>query len=176
MQKKLPQGYVQVFTGDGRGKTSASLGLLLRACGAGLRVCLIQFMKAGKTSEVKAVASAFPDVTVAQFGTGRFVGDPPSSADREAALAGFERLSHAVVTGEYDLVIADEINVAVHKSLISVDDVLSLIERKPNTVELVLTGRHAHARVIERADLVTEMRCVKHYFDTGVRARVGIEM
>ncbi len=176
MKKELPRGYVQVFTGNGRGKTSASLGLLLRACGAGLRVCLVQFMKAGKTSEIKAVTSAFPEVAVAQFGTGRFVGDPPSSADREAARAGFERLSHAVVARNYDLVIADEINVAVHKGLISVDDVLSLIEQKPDSVELILTGRHAHARVIERADLVTEMRCLKHYFDTGVQARAGIEM
>ncbi len=176
MNSQLPKGYVQVYTGEGKGKTSASLGLLLRAVGAGLRVCFIQFMKAGRTSEIKAIAAAFPDVTVSQFGTGKFVGDPPSPADYEAAQSGFERLKRVVTAGECDLVIADEINVAIHKGLVNVGDILALIDEKPDSVEMVLTGRHAHARVIERADLVTEMRCIKHYMDAGVRARVGIEM
>ena len=175
-EQKALRGYVQVFTGNGRGKTSASLGLLLRACGAGLRVCLIQFMKSGQTSEIKAIAAAFPGVAVAQFGTGRFVGDPPSEAARQAARAGLEELRRAATGEEYDVVIADEINVAAHKGLVSVDDVLALIEDKSPAAELVLTGRHAHDRVIERADLVTEMRCIKHYFASGVPARVGIEM
>jgi cob(I)alamin adenosyltransferase len=174
--EKARCGYVQVFTGEGRGKTSASLGLLLRACGAGLRVCLIQFMKSGQTSEIKAIRAAFPRVEVSQFGTGKFVANPPSEADRQTARAGFEELRRVVTAGGYDLVIADEINVAAHMALVAVDDLLALIEDKPPSVELVLTGRHAHARVLECADLVTEMRCIKHYFSAGVPARVGIEM
>ena len=169
------QGFVQVYTGDGKGKTTAALGLALRAAGAGLRVYFGQFIKNADYSEIKALARFADCITVRQFGRGCFLLTEPAPEDRAAARRALEGLSEALTSGDYDLVIADEANVAVALGLIEPDDLVSLIDLRPEQVELVLTGRGAPDAVLARADLVTEMRCVRHYYDRGVLARPGIE-
>ena len=169
------QGFVQVYTGDGKGKTTAALGLALRAAGAGLRVYFGQFIKNADYSEIKALARFADCITVRQFGRGCFLLTEPAPEDRAAARRALEGLSEALTSGNYDLVIADEANVAVALGLIEPDDLVALIDRRPPEVELVLTGRGAPDAVLARADLVTEMRCVRHYYDRGVLARPGIE-
>ena len=169
------QGFVQVYTGDGKGKTTAALGLALRAAGAGLRVYFGQFIKNADYSEIKALARFADCITVRQFGRGCFLLTEPAPEDRAAARRALEGLSEALTSGDYDLVIADEANVAVTLGLIEANDLVSLIDLRPEQVELVLTGRGAPDAVLARADLVTEMRCVRHYYDRGVLARQGIE-
>ena len=169
------QGFVQVYTGDGKGKTTAALGLALRAAGAGLRVYFGQFIKNADYSEIKALARFADCITVRQFGRGCFLLTEPAPEDRAAARRALEGLSEALTSGDYDLVIADEANVAVTLGLIEANDLVSLIDLRPEQVELVLTGRGAPDAVLARADLVTEMRCVRHYYDRGVLARPGIE-
>ena len=169
------QGFVQVYTGDGKGKTTAALGLAMRAAGAGLRVYFGQFIKNADYSEIKALARFADCITVRQFGRGCFLLTEPAPEDRAAARRALEGLSEALTSGDYDLVIADEANVAVTLGLIEANDLVSLIDRRPEQVELVLTGRGAPDAVLARADLVTEMRCVRHYYDRGVLARPGIE-
>ena len=169
------QGFVQVYTGDGKGKTTAALGLALRAAGAGLRVYFGQFIKNADYSEIKALARFADCITVRQFGRGCFLLTEPAPEDRAAARRALEGLSEALTSGDYDLVIADEANVAVTLGLIEANDLVSLIDLRPEQVELVLTGRGAPEAVLARADLVTEMRCVRHYYDRGVLARQGIE-
>ena len=169
------QGFVQVYTGDGKGKTTAALGLALRAAGAGLRIYFGQFIKNADYSEIKALARFADCITVRQFGRGCFLLTEPAPEDRAAARRALEGLSEALTSGDYDLVIADEANVAVTLGLIEANDLVSLIDRRPEQVELVLTGRGAPDAVLARADLVTEMRCVRHYYDRGVLARQGIE-
>lgn len=172
----MDRGYVQVYTGEGKGKTTAALGLILRGSGAGLRVLLIQFIKAKETSEHRTLRARFPEIAIEQFGCGLMIGRAPTEADLAAARAGFARLREAVLGGAFDLVVADEINVAISKGLVPEKDVLDLIAAKPLHVELVLTGRNAPGGILAKADLVTEMRCVRHYYDGGVPARNGIEM
>jgi cob(I)alamin adenosyltransferase len=169
------RGRVQVYTGDGKGKTTAALGLLVRATGAGRRVYLGQFLKRGLTSELRTLRRRFPEVTVEQFGCGPFIKGPPTPRDIAAAQAGLASVQAAMRSRRFDLVIADEINVAAALGLVTVKDVLGLLAARPPRVELVLTGRGAPPALLRRADLVTEMRAVKHYFDRGVAARRGIE-
>jgi cob(I)alamin adenosyltransferase len=169
------RGFVQVYTGDGKGKTTAALGLALRAAGAGLKVFIGQFIKMGDYSEIKAL-ERFPDlIRVEQFGLGRFVGGKPSPADVAAARTGIERVREVMASGEYQMIILEEANVAVKYGLIPVQELLGMIIEKPVDMEMVITGRGAAPRIIEAADLVTEMKVVKHYFEKGIRARVGIE-
>ena len=169
------QGYVQVYTGDGKGKTTAALGLALRAAGAGLKVYIGQFIKSATYSEIKALERFSDHITLEQFGRGCFIKGDPCDADIEAARNALSALQAALVGGRYDVVIADEANVAFGCRLISEQDLIDLIESRPDRTELILTGRNAPDAVIERADLVTEMREVKHYFQEGVTAREGIE-
>ena len=169
------QGFVQVYTGDGKGKTTAALGLALRAAGAGLRVYFGQFIKNADYSEIKALARFADCITVRQFGRGCFLLTEPAPEDRAAARRALDAIGLALTSGGYDLVIADEANVAVALGLIEPDDLVALIDLRPEQVELVLTGRGAPDAVLARADLVTEMRCVRHYYDRGVLARQGIE-
>ncbi len=171
----MQQGYVQIYTGAGKGKTTAALGLALRAVGAGLKVYIGQFIKQGATSEIKALASGFPDIVVQQYGSGRFVRGQPRPADLRLAQRGLKALRQALSSCRYDLVIADEANCAVSAGILKADDLLSLIDAKPTQVELVFTGRDADSRLIRRADLVTEMKPIKHYYNRQVSARRGIE-
>jgi cob(I)alamin adenosyltransferase len=169
------KGYVQVYTGDGKGKTTAALGLSLRAAGAGLKVLIAQFIKRGEYSEIRSLKRLSDLVTVAQFGEGRFIqGNAPRECV-EKAQAGLECVKACIASGQYDVVILEEANVAVKKGFLAIEDLLDLIENKPDFVEIVITGRDAHSKLIEKADLVTEMRAVKHYFRQGIKARVGIE-
>ena len=169
-------GYAQVYTGGGKGKTTAALGLLLRASGAGLRCRVFQFLKCGNYSEMQCLRERFPEVPVEQFGTGRFV-DPDNIPEEavQKARNGFQKAYDAACGGEYDLIILDEINVALDLRLIPIDDVLRLIKDRSVRTELILTGRGAPESLIEAADLCTEMRMIKHYYQKGVQARRGIE-
>ncbi|MHB8809270.1 MAG: cob(I)yrinic acid a,c-diamide adenosyltransferase [Desulfobulbaceae bacterium] len=171
----MRRGYVQVYTGNGKGKTTAALGLAIRAAGAGLRVFIAQFIKKRKCSEHTAIEAFGGTIMVRQFGNGLIMGRKPSTADVRAAQKGIESARKAVLSVEYDLVILDEANVAAHYGLILVQDLLDLIEGKPTGVELVITGRYADKKVRNAADLVTEMREIKHYGKQGVKARRGIE-
>ncbi len=169
------KGYVQVYTGDGKGKTTSAIGLSIRAAGAGLKVYIAQFIKMGDYSEIKALKKFSDLITVEQFGLGRFIEGKPSKEDIDASRAGIEKLKSYMASRDYDVIILEEANVAAKCGLISVNDILDLIESKPDNMELVITGRGAPPEVIEKADLVTEMMEIKHYYKKGVPARVGIE-
>lgn len=169
------KGYVQVYTGSGKGKTTAALGLTLRALGAGLKVYIIQFLKKGDYSEIKALEKFSGQVTIEQFGLGKFVKGNPSPEDISAGKKGYETAVSVLKKGEHDLVIVEEGNVAVSCGLFSEEMLLELIDKKPDNVELVITGRNATERLVEKADLVTEMKEIKHYYKKGVTARIGIE-
>ena len=168
-------GYVQVYTGDGKGKTTAALGLTLRAVGAGLKVYIVQFAKGMEYSELKALATFGEQVTVRQCGRDCFIHQEPKQEDIDLARLGFNEARAALLSGDYDVVIMDEANIATYYSLVTVEELLELIDEKPAHVELIITGRKADERIIERAHLVTEMREVKHYYQQGVAARKGIE-
>lgn len=169
------KGYVHVYTGEGKGKTTAALGLALRAAGAGLKVFIGQFVKSGAYSEIMALDRFSDVITCKQFGRGRWIRGKPSEEDTRLAREGLEEVRKIVRNGEYDLVILDEADIAVLFHLFNAEELLSLIDIKPENMELVFTGRRADPRLIERADLVTEMREVKHYYQKGVTARRGIE-
>jgi cob(I)alamin adenosyltransferase len=169
------KGYIHVYTGDGKGKTTAALGLALRAAGAGLKVFIAQFMKHGDYSEIKALKRFGEEVTVEQYGLGRFIRGNPDPADIDAARTGLERVREIFTAGRHGLVILDEANVAAACGLFSPMDLLDLTNARPEGVEVVLTGRNAAPEILTRADLVTEMKMVKHYFQQGVGARTGIE-
>lgn len=174
---KLGKGHIQVYTGNGKGKTTAALGLALRAAGRELMVCMIQFMKGGGPyGEHLAAPKLAPYLTIIQTGREGWVNrDNPDPEDKRLAREALEKAATALTGGRYDLVILDEINGALSFGLIDVEDILSLMEKKPLAVELVLTGRNADDRVVAAADLVTEMREIKHYYKAGVPARIGIE-
>jgi cob(I)alamin adenosyltransferase len=169
------KGYIQVYTGNGKGKTTAALGLAIRAAGAGLKVFIAQFIKMGEYSEIKALKRFEDLIKVEQFGSGRFIKGKPSASDIEAARKGVEKVKAAFTSGQHNVVIMEEANVAAGLGLLSVDDILKIMDEKPKDVELVITGRGADSRIIEKADLVTEMKEIKHYFQKGVKARIGIE-
>lgn len=175
MGGKLKKGCVQVYTGNGKGKTTAAAGLALRACGAGLSVYIGQFIKAKPSAEMNALAKAFKNAAVEQYGLGRFIMGEPKAEDVRAAKAGADSLRTALASGRFDLVIADEAIGAVAAGLLTEKDILSMLDARPENVELVVTGRGAPACLLEAADLVTEMKEHKHYFTKGVKARKGIE-
>ena len=171
----MRRGYIQVYTGNGKGKTTAALGLALRALGAGMKVFIAQFIKQKRCSE-HVILTRFRDrLTIKRYGRGFILKRRPGAADIRAAQEGLAEIIAALKSKAFDVVILDEANVAMHYGLISLNDLLYLMEMKPRGTELVITGRYADERVIERADLVTEMREIKHYKTHGVRARRGIE-
>ena len=169
------KGYVQVYTGNGKGKTTAALGLAVRATGAGLRVFIAQFVKGMDYSELGALRRLSDLITLKQYGRDCFIYQKPTHEDIVAARQGLEEVREAICSGSYPLVILDEANIATYYGLFSVDELLALFDAKPDNVELVVTGRYADERVVQKADLVTEMREVKHYYQRGVQARAGIE-
>jgi cob(I)alamin adenosyltransferase len=171
----LRRGYVQVYTGNGKGKTTASLGLVIRALGQGLRPAFLQFMKADP-SWGEIVTLRRLGVRVVQYGAGDWVVEGEATRmDLVAAAAGCAKARELVESGDFNLVVLDELATSLYFELVSLDAVLALIAAKPRHVELVITGRHAPSQLIEAADLVTEMRPIKHYSDAGVLARAGIE-
>ncbi|MCK5766203.1 MAG: cob(I)yrinic acid a,c-diamide adenosyltransferase [Bacteroidales bacterium] len=169
------KGYVQVYTGNGKGKTTAALGLAVRAVGAGMKVFIGQFVKGMHYSELDVINSDLENVTVRQYGRDCFIINEPTPEDKEAAQNGFGRIRQIVHAGKHELVILDELNIAIYYGLISIDEVLRLIKDKPSHVELVITGRYAPDELLKAADLVTEMKEVRHYYQKGVQARKGIE-
>lgn len=173
----LEKGLVQVYTGNGKGKTTAALGLALRAVGRKLRVCMIQFVKGNEPcGEHLAATLLAPHLTIIQTGHKGWIGrKTPGPEATACARKAFEMAREAVTGREYDLVILDEINTAVSYALVAVEELLHLMKDKDEHVELVLTGRNAAPEILEAADLVTEMREIKHYFKAGVPARIGIE-
>ncbi len=174
----MERGLVQVYTGDGKGKTTAALGVALRAVGHGLKVLVIQFMKGNaRYGELESAKRLSPHLTIMPMGGEGFVSKShPDPLDRERALQGFDLAKKAIASGDYDIVILDEINTAIEYGLIPLSDLLQLIDSKPITVELILTGRNAKPEVLEKADLVTEMIDRKHYYEKGISARKGIEL
>lgn len=171
----MRKGYIQVYTGNGKGKTTASLGLALRAAGAGLKVFIAQFIKSRECSEHKALERLKDLITITQYGKGFILKRAPDEGDVRAAQDGFEEVRNIVNSGKYDVVVLDEINVAVKYNLVSTKDLLKIMDAKAKGTELIITGRYAHKKVIQKADLVTEMKEVKHYKSKGVKARRGIE-
>ncbi|MBD3303922.1 cob(I)yrinic acid a,c-diamide adenosyltransferase [Candidatus Woesearchaeota archaeon] len=190
-------GLIQVYTGEGKGKTSASLGLSLRALGQGFSTYIIQFMKSGDTGELFSVKKYIPNIKIAQFGKdaiadkqskmfefdgsdeikgtdGRFI-FLPDAAEREPARRALEHAANVIKSGKYHLVILDEINCALDKNLIEVNDVVRLLDEKPDNVEVILTGRNAPQLIMDRADYVSEIKQVKHPWEQGIGARRGIE-
>ena len=176
MQEKNGKGLVHVFTGNGKGKTTAALGAVLRAVGHSLRVYVVFFMKGDYPYGEYSALSRLPDVEVACFGF-RQLTDPANikPEEIEQAQLALNAAREAVLSGNYDMVVLDEVSVAVACKLIELDDVIRLVADKPGNVELILTGRYADTRLIEMADLVTEMVKVKHPYDEGILARKGIE-
>ncbi len=176
MTKKNGKGLVQIFTGNGKGKTTAALGTILRAAGHGLKVFIVFFMKGDYEYGEFSTLPKLPNIEIRKSGFRQFTDPlnikPEEKEQAESALAAARK---AILSGSYDLVVMDEVNVALGYNLISLDEVVKLIEDKPPHVELILTGRYADNRLIEMADLVTEMVKVKHPFDKGIKARKGIE-
>lgn len=169
-------GLVQVYTGEGKGKTTAALGLALRATGHGFKVYIVQFMKGKINYGELESAKRMPNLTIVQFGRAEFVDKKrPESIDIDYARRGLDHAKEIVASGKYDMVILDEINVALEFKLIPLEEVLEIIKNKPKNVELILTGRYAHPKILELADLVSEIEEVKHPYQKGIEGRKGIE-
>ncbi len=173
----LGKGYVQVYTGNGKGKTTAALGLAFRAAGRGLKTYIGQFMKGQRYGELDAAKMVYPYIAIEQYSKDTFihVQNPPHEDDVLMARQGLAKGKEAMLSGKYDIVIFDEINTAHFFHLISIQEMLNVVESKPDGVELIFTGRYAPPELIEAASLVTEMTEVKHYYQMGVLARDGIE-
>ena len=200
-QQPSQLGLVQVITGDGKGKTTSTLGLALRAIGQGFRVYMIQFLKSGDTGELFSVKKYLPNMTIIQFGmealtekqkkmfeydgqgelkpvgpkTGKYYYFPSDDKEREPSRRALEHAKNIINSGEFDLVILDEINCSLQKKLISAEEVIKMLDEKPKHVEVVLSGRDAPKELLDRADYVNEIKGVKHPFDRGILARRGIE-
>lgn len=172
----MQNGYIQVYTGNGKGKTTAAFGVALRAVGAGYKVYIGQFMKSGEYSERKAFREFGEDrIKMEQYGQGQELSHIDEEAYAKAAREGMEKAVEALKCNEYDVIILDELNVALHFGYVQLSEVLELISLKSPETELIITGRYACQEVMEKADLVTEMKEVKHYYNKGVQARKGIE-
>ncbi len=172
----LEMGYIHVYTGNGKGKTTAAFGLALRAICAGKKVYIGQFIKGMKYSELDAV-KYLPNLKIEQYGRNCFIKNKPTQEDIELARNGLNKIKKVIENGMYDIVILDEVNVAVYYNLFTANDVIDVISKIPKErdIEIILTGRYAPQEFIEIADLVTEMKEIKHYYQKGVMARKGIE-
>ena len=170
------QGFIHVYTGNGKGKTTAALGLALRAYGAGLSIFIGQFIKGKHYSELDSINKYLEKIVIKQYGLDCFIINEPNDKDIIAANKGLEEMKEIIESGKYDLIIMDELNIAIYYKLFEVNKVLEILKNKPKHVEIVITGRYAHEKIIEIADLVTEMNEIKHYFNKGIPARPGIEM
>ena len=174
-KRSSKKGYIHIYTGNGKGKSTAAFGLALRAAGAGKRVFIAQFVKGKSYSEHKALKPFFPEIEIKQYGRGCFIYEKPEKEDIEAARKGLSEVTEKIVGGDFDMIILDEACIAVYYDLFSTRDVIQAIQNRPEGMEIIITGRYAPAELIEIADLVTEMVEVKHYYTRGVKARKGIE-
>ena len=169
------KGYIHVYTGNGKGKTTAALGLALRVVGAGKKVFFAQFVKGKIYSEIEAVRKFVPAITIKQYGLGCFIVEKPTNADIQAARNGLAEVMGILKSGDYDVVILDEATIALYYQLFPIDEFLDGLKNKKPETEVVATGRYAPPELIEMADLVTDMQEVKHYYTKGIEARKGIE-
>lgn len=169
------KSHIHVYTGNGKGKTTAAFGLALRAAGAGKKVFFAQFVKGKPYSENEIVKKYIPEIHVEQFGRGCFIVKAPESADIEAAQKGLEKVKAMISSGEYDMLVLDEVFIALYYKLFETEVLIDLLKSATGGMELVLTGRYAPKEIIELADLVTEMKEIKHYYTSGLQARKGIE-
>lgn len=171
----LKKGYIHIYTGNGKGKTTASIGLGIRAAGAGYKVHMVQFMKGRRYSELDGLEKV-DNFTVSQHGRDEFVSkDNPEQIDIDLAQEGFSYAKKIIKNNEFDMVILDEINVAVDFNLIKLEELLDIIGDKPESLELVLTGRYANPEVVKIADYVSEVLEIKHPYQQGVEARKGVD-
>lgn len=172
----MKKGYIHVYTGDGKGKTTAAIGAAVRALGAGLKVYMIQFMKRKKQNELKIIKK-IPGFNIAQYGRKGFVSQQkPDKKDIEIAEEGFEHAEKIIQNAEYDVVILDEINVAINYNLLETENILKIIKNKPKKLEIILTGRYAPKKLIKISDIVTEMKEIKHLYKKGIEKREGIDL
>jgi len=169
------KGYIQVYTGEGKGKTTAAIGLTIRALGAGLKVAFFQFFKPGTSSEVEILKRFFPQLLYKAFGKEEFIKGKIDPEIRELTLKGWEEVKELAKSGTYNIIVLDEITYALNWGIIDLEEFLEVIKNKPDNLEIIITGRQAPQEIIEVADLVTEMRKVKHYYEKGVKSRKGIE-
>jgi cob(I)alamin adenosyltransferase len=175
-KERLSPGLIQVYTGDGKGKTTCALGLALRAVGQGFKVYMVQFMKGRDTGELRAAGRLAPDFTIRSFGRPGLVNlKSPAPEDLELVQEAWDLARQVIRTGDHDLVILDEINLALAYGFIPWDEAVQSLKQRPPWVEVILTGRAAPLELIALADLVTEMTPLKHYYLDGVPARRGIE-
>ncbi|HAH59818.1 MAG: cob(I)yrinic acid a,c-diamide adenosyltransferase [Lentimicrobiaceae bacterium] len=168
------KGYIHLYTGNGKGKTTAAFGLALRAAGAGKRVFIAQFVKGMHYAEIDAI-KRLPEIELKQYGLDCFIVNEPTQHDIEAARKGLKEISLIIAENKTDLLILDEICIALHYHLFDIEEVVALLKNKPQEMEIVMTGRYAPPELYEMADLVTEMTEIKHYYNQGVEARKGIE-
>ncbi len=174
--RRQARGIVQVYTGNGKGKTTAAFGQALRALGQGFRVCVIQFMKGRKYGELLAAERSLPDLTIHLAGLDSFVmRENPAPVDIELAREGLALARKVIGSGEYHMVILDEINVAIDFKLIPLAEVADLIRTRPPALDLILTGRYAAPEIMDLADTVSEIREIKHHYSAGIKDRAGIE-
>jgi cob(I)alamin adenosyltransferase len=176
-KNKLLKGYVQIYTGNGKGKTTAAIGLAIRAAGFGLKSYIVQFMKEFPYNELNSLKHLSEWITIEQFGGDEFVykKELPDNNDLEKVKKGLSSAKVKMLGGEFDLIVLDEANVAIYFKLLKTEELIEFIKQKPENVELILTGRYCPEELIELANLVTEMREVKHYYQKGVLSRRGIE-
>lgn len=175
--KKAFKGYIQVYTGKGKGKTTAALGVALRAAGHGLKTYIGQFLKGQDYGELHSIQKLSSWITLEQFGRKGFihVTKNPDKEDFKRAKSGLKKCREAMLSGAYTVIILDEINVAIYFKLITEKEVHDFLDKKPEDIEVILTGRYAPDSLVKRADLVTEMKEIKHYYSEGVQVREGIE-
>ncbi|MHB8125280.1 MAG: cob(I)yrinic acid a,c-diamide adenosyltransferase [Desulfitobacteriaceae bacterium] len=170
----MNKGYIHIYTGNGKGKTTAAFGLAVRAACFGKKVYIGQFVKDMKYNET-GIEAYLPNIKIEQLGAGCFIDKVPVESDRVIAGEALEKCAQILKNGEYDVVILDEINIAIYFKLITVEKVISALDNRAEHVEVVLTGRYAPDELINKADLVTDMNEVKHYYNQGILSRPGID-
>src|SRR6056297_412882 len=170
----MEKGMLQVYTGDGKGKTTAAIGLAVRAAGAGLKVFIGQFVKSMEYNEIKILKN-IDNIDVEQYGLNCFIEKEPEQKDIKAAQEGLKEIREILTSDKYDVVILDEANIAVYFDLFSVDELINVIDSRNEGIEVIVTGRKAKEKLMDKADLVTDMQEIKHYYEKGVQARDGIE-
>lgn len=169
------RGFIQVYTGNGKGKTTAAIGLAVRAVGAKKKVFIAQFVKGMVYSEIEVLRQLTPAIKVNLYGKDCFISREPSEEDIQAAKNGLKEVSEIIHSEQYDVIILDEATIAVNFNLFSIDDLIAVLRLKPIQTEIIITGRYAPPELLELADLVTDMTEVKHYYTSGVLSRKGIE-
>ena len=175
--QRLKQGFIQIYTGNGKGKTTAAIGQAVRAAGFGLKTYIVQFMKEFPYNELNSLKHLKQWITIEQFCGDEFVykKEPPGKEELAKAKKGLSSAKEKMLSGDFDIIILDEVCVSIYFGLLNTDNILDFIKEKPANVELILTGRYCPAELIEKADLVTEMKEVKHYYEKGITSRRGIE-